>query len=106
MTLHLKSWLSGLRKVDFSYQAIEKLNSEINITAPFSVFCFLGASGLPSGTVPWYYHEPQVAFGDRKVIDSKQTIIVVDSIWKFAQVTVVYPKQEIICCILDSPTYP
>lgn len=75
MTLHLKSRLSGLRKVDFSYQAVEKLNREINITAPF---LFLEAGGLPSGTVPWCYH-PQIALGDRKVIDSKRTIPVVDS---------------------------
>ena len=43
MTLHLKSRLSGLRKVDFSYQAVEKLNREINITAPF--FNFFGSWG-------------------------------------------------------------
>lgn len=106
MTLHLKSWLSGLRKVDFSYQAVEKLNSKISITAPFSVSIFLEAWGLPSGTVPWYYHPPQIALGDRKVIDPKQAIVVVDSTWKVAQVSVVHPKQETICCILDAPTYP
>ena len=71
----------------------------------FPFFFFLKAEGLPSGTVPWCYRPPQIALGDRKVIDSKQTIVVVDSTWKVAQVSVVYPKQEIICYILDALTY-
>ena len=43
--MHLKSQLSGLRKVDVSYQVVENFSSGINIPALF--FFFLEAGGLP-----------------------------------------------------------